>query len=103
MPYTTEGIEPGADLSDEAKTYIVEAARNRSGVLMCVPQGTTGLLVVINGKPFTDPNDPISVAAGRAAINELLRGGYIQAQGSKAYSVIKAGYELADALTGRET
>lgn len=87
------------DLSDTAKHLLSEAARDSKGyIFFC--RSMTSLTVQTNGKQLAEAQDARSEARWRAAMDELVRGGLLEARGvrGEVFAVTRAGFDLADRL-----
>ncbi len=86
-------------LSEEAKTLIVEASQDTSGVVMRLHTfgGTT---VQTNEKQFAEQDNPRSEAAWEAAVEELEGHGLLQDRAMKGevYFITHEGHRIADIL-----
>ncbi|MGR6429395.1 hypothetical protein ACU5AY_00580 [Rhizobium sp. PAMB 3174] len=89
-------------LSEEAKTLLIEASNDKSGVIMSV-RHMGGQAIQTNGRNFVDSSDRRSVARWEAAINELLEQGFITPRGNKGeiFEITDKGYKYSDDLVTR--
>jgi hypothetical protein len=87
-------------LSDEAKTLLIEASLDRNGYVLKT-RTMSGTLVQTNGKSLIeDRANPRQVARWEFAIDQLLRMGLLKDVGVKGevFSLTAEGFELADRL-----
>ena len=90
----------GYNLSSDARTLLIEAAKDRHGdILRCQDSG--GLHVQTNGREFVERLNPRSEAKWKKAIADLVGCGLLEAHGAgETFSVTASGYEVADLLNG---
>lgn len=85
------------DLTEEANTLLVEAAKSKDGSIL---KATTmeGLIIQIDNKQFGEMNNPRSEAIWKDALNLLLRYDLIEGVGRKGqvFKVTRSGYEYVD-------
>lgn len=88
-------------LSDTAKQLLLEAARDQSGMVMCI-RVMGGLLVQTNNKQLAQMGDARSEARWKGAIAELVNHEFMEARGQKGevFGLTNEGYQLADRLGG---
>ena len=99
---TTEADQlAGYKLTLEARTLLIEAAKDRHGAILC-GEDTGGLHVQTNGREFVEYGNPRSEANWKKAIADLVRSGLLEAQGTagEIFGVTASGYEVADLLRG---
>lgn len=96
---TPIGTKADTPLSSEARRLIIEASKDKSGVIMSI-RYLSGQAIKTNNINFADSGDRRSVARWEAAIEQLTSLGMIVSLGHKneIYKVTAKGYELADAL-----
>jgi hypothetical protein len=88
------------DLSPEAKTLLIEAAKDEHGNIICRDAVSTGWQVQTNGKAFVEAGVPRSRARWQAAVEELASSQLIQEQNARGlYQLTNQGYEVADRLS----
>lgn len=89
-----------ASISAEAKHIIQEAAASKDGVVGKIAY-IGGASVQVNGSNLIEPNNPRSRAAWEGALDELVKGGFLEADGQngKIFRITREGYVAADALT----
>jgi hypothetical protein len=87
------------DLSNEAKTLLVEASKDREGSIMRMAF-IGGYNILTNNQQFVEPGNPRSRAAWDGAIEELLSQDLLEHVGSKRemFRVSAKGYKIADLL-----
>ena len=87
------------EFSEEAKRLLVEASLDKHGDIL-VTRTSSGYQVQTNGKPMVSSQEAKSVAAWRAAVNELLSANAIEARGTKGevFEVTKLGHDLAEQI-----
>ena len=87
------------NLSEEAKTLLIEAVKSRSGTILRV-ESMGGLSVSVNGKDFVESGNRRSEARWDQAIRDLLGQGLVMdLRGSdQVYEVTHKGFQSADAL-----
>jgi len=85
------------NLTEEANTLLVEAAKSRDGSIL---KATTmeGLIIQIGNKQFGEMNNPRSEAIWEDALDLLVRYGLIGGIGRKGqvFKVTRSGYEYVD-------
>lgn len=85
------------NLTEEANTLLVEAAKSRDGSIL---KATTmeGLVIQIGNKQFGEMNNPRSEAVWEDALDLLVRYGLIGGVGRKGhvFKVTRSGYEYVD-------
>lgn len=99
-PQMPEHASPNrAKLSDAARNLLVEAAKDRSGTIICVAV-IGGYHVQTNGKDFVERGNPRSEALWRGAVSELRNGGLIEDRGhnEEVFAITDEGYRVADLL-----
>jgi hypothetical protein len=97
---STSKPEPGPLLSEAARELLLEAAKDKSGTIMCV--GTMqGRVIQTNNRGFVERGDPRSEARWKGAIDELRQLTLIQDRGHKGevFFVTDRGYRVADHLS----
>ncbi|MCK4873003.1 MAG: DUF4062 domain-containing protein [Phycisphaerales bacterium] len=87
------------DLNDSARTLLLEAAQDRSGVIMKVAC-IGSFSIQTNGKQFVEPGNPRSRVAWESAIESLCNEGLVDERGYKGevFHVTNEGYRVADLL-----
>jgi hypothetical protein len=91
----------GLNLSSEARTLLVEAAKDGNGLVMCI--GTLGgMIVQSNGKQFAEQGNPRSKAKWKRVIADLVGCELLEPRGNKGevFGMTDKGYEVADILKG---
>jgi len=85
------------ELSADAKTLLLEAAADQSGMVLVV-ETFGGLQISTNSKELVDEQSPRAEARWRAAVDELVRGGFLEDRVGKGevFSVTHAGYAAAE-------
>jgi hypothetical protein len=86
-------------LSKEAAELLREAAKDRSGVLLCI-RSNMGLHVQTNDKAFAQEGNPRSEATWLAAVKELVAHGLIadRSYEGETFEVTRRGHEVAELL-----
>jgi hypothetical protein len=98
---TLEDINALPDLSPEAKTLLIEAAKDNGGHIICRNVMSTGWQVTTNRKGFVVTGDPRSRARWQAAVQELETAHMILEQAARGlYQLTDEGYRAADHLSG---
>jgi hypothetical protein len=89
-------------LSDEAKTLLIEAAKDRHGQILRAEGDLGGRTTEFqtNGQTFGEQGNPRSTAAWEAGLRQLESQNLIEDQGHtrEVFPVTDKGYKLADAL-----
>ncbi len=85
------------NLTEEANTLLVEAAKSRDGSILKVTV-MEGLIIQVGNKHFGEMNNPRSEAIWKDALDLLLRYGLIGEVGRKGqvFKVTRSGYEYVD-------
>jgi len=92
--YAVEAVKP---LSEEAKTLLLEAEKDKGGFL--ARRGSmTGSRIVTNGKEFGESNNPKDQARWEAALKELERGEFVESYRENTYRVTSEGFNRAETL-----
>jgi hypothetical protein len=86
-------------LSPDAQTLLLETASDGSGMLL-VLETFGGLQMSTNSKELIDEQSPRTEARWRAALDELVRLGYLEDRVGKGevFSVTHTGYTAAELL-----
>jgi hypothetical protein len=86
-------------LSDESKRLLVEASKDKDGIVMNV-RYLSGTAIQTNNINFADSKDRRSIARWEAALEQLVLEELVVARGYKGeiFEVTAKGYELADRL-----
>ena len=94
-----EGVEDSIQLSNESRKLIVEASKDKSGLIISV-RYLSGQAIQTNNINFTDSADRRSIARWEAALEQLIYHDLIVARGHKneIFEVTAKGYEVADSL-----
>jgi len=89
-------------LSEEARTLLVEAAQDRSGMVLCI-RTMGGTIFQTNRRQFAEGGNPRSEALWKAALDDLVALGLLEPRGyeGEVFGLTKAGYEIADQLSQR--
>jgi hypothetical protein len=89
-------------LSEEAKTLLLEAVKDKNGIILKVRTGS-GLTVQTNEVVFVDEGNPRSEATWEKAVNLLANEGLIidQSYKGEVFRVTADGYEVADKLSSK--
>lgn len=87
-------------LSEDAQTLLIEASKDRNGVIMSVDY-IGGSNVGTNSKNFVENGDSREIARWKGAVQELARTGYVEDRGGKRelYVMTHEGYTAADYLS----
>ncbi len=98
-PTTAHPRESVKPLSDEAKELLLEAVKDPNRRVLWV-ESKTSADIQTNGKSFGNRPDPREQANWEAALDDLCRRELIQDLGKGTiFKVMKAGYDMAEALT----
>ena len=89
----------GYNLSSEARTLLVEASQDSSGLLLCI-RLDVGFFVHTNGRTFGEEGQPRSQASWKQAVGDLERHGLLESRDDRreAFAVTALGYQVADVL-----
>jgi hypothetical protein len=89
-----------ATLSEEARTLLREVARDPGGLLLFERYGASVDLHTNDRSFFTDKGDHRALATWEAALEELVQGGLLIAEGDRGeiFEITKKGYEAAERL-----
>ena len=92
-------IPSTSQMSEEAIGLLVEAAKDRDGVILVI-WSVGGLLLETNGKGFVRSGDARSEAKWEQAVMELLKKGYVtdRSGDGEVFKVTQLGFEAADSL-----
>ena len=87
------------DLSGAARELLVEAAKDRTGIILCL-NTLGGAHIQTNGKSFAEPGNARSEARARGAVRELQSLELVEDRSHKGevFSVTDAGYRAAELL-----
>ncbi len=85
-------------LSEEAKELRLEAVQDKGGYVIR-RRYFGGLEIQTNGRTFGEQGNPKEQATWEAALEELYSEKLVQYRNDEVYSVTKAGFDLAEALT----
>lgn len=98
-PTSLEEIKIARSLSSEAASLIVEASKDRAGIIMSV-RYISGQAIQTNGINFADSGDRRSIARWEAGLDELIREGLVAPRGTKGeiYEITNNGFRVADQL-----
>lgn len=90
----------GDQLSDEAKRLLMEAAKDRNGLIAHM-RFLSGQAIQTNGINLADSNDRRSVARWEAALAQLVTEGLVSPRGHKGevFEMTAKGYDVADRLS----
>lgn len=92
---------PDPKINETAKQLLMEAAQDRSGLVMCF-RAMDGLIVQTNGKQLAEKGNSRSEALWKSAIEELVNFGLMEARGHKGevFGLTNEGYQITDQLGG---
>jgi hypothetical protein len=89
---------PGVSLSAEAKELLLEAAADKSGLVL-KRRHMGGLVIQTNRKPFGGGGDPRAEARWEFALDQLVNEGLLKPEGAQGlFKMTNEGYALADRL-----
>ena len=87
-------------LSDEAKQLLLEATKDRDGVILC-QRFMGGQAIQTNGVNFANSADRRSIARWEAAVEQLANEGLVSQidLNGDIFQITNKGFEVADSLT----
>lgn len=99
-PSSDSSPQQPLQISGDAKALLAEAAQDQSGQVMQI-RTAAGLGIRTNGKEMADRGNRRSEAQWEAAVQDLIRAGFLRQSDSKGqvFSVTHAGYQAAEHLT----
>lgn len=91
----------GYNLSSEARTLLLEAAQDASGIVQFI-RTDEGNFVMTNRRRFGEDGNPRSKAMWRRAFDDLVRQKLLERHDSRgeSFDMTAKGYEVADLLSG---
>ena len=91
-------------LSEEAKRLLIEAVKDRSGLIHKIKLANNGPQIKVNGKTLNELGNPRSDVKWEEAIDDLIERGLVKDDSGKGtlFSLTDKGYTVADSLEGTQ-